>query len=89
MIYGVNTVIQNYNVMSNVSLEDLRIIIEHLLGVQNFSLDMMLSRYGILLPNLILSFGFILSIIIVWLFIPYDSRYDDASNTNFTKMFFF
>ena len=74
MIYGVNTVIQNYNVMSNVSLEDLRIIIEHLLGVQNFSLDMMLSRYGILLPNLILSFGFILSIVILWFFIPYDNR---------------
>ena len=89
MIYGVNTGIQNYNVMSNVSLEHLRIIIEHLLGVQNFSLDMMLSRYGILLPNLILSFGFILSIVIVWLFIPYDSRYDDVSNSNFTKMFFF
>ena len=75
--------------MSNVSLEDSRIIIDHLLGVQNFSLDWMLSRYGILLPNLILSFGFILSIIIVWLFIPYDSRYDDVSNSNFTKMFFF
>ena len=74
MIYGVNTVIQNYNVMSNVSLEDLRVIIEHLLGVQNFSLDMMLSRYGILLPNLILSFGFILSIVILWFFIPYDNR---------------
>ena len=74
MIYGVNTGIQNYNVMSNVSLEHLRIIIEHLLGVQNFSLDMMLSRYGILLPNLILSFGFILSIVILWFFIPYDNR---------------